>query len=105
MFCDRCGTRLPVTAHFCPSCGKNIAFTPLVPVVRPRTPFHVRRLGFLWLAYSMLRLIPGLFLVSFFGNGGFGFFPHRVPFFGHGLMQTVGGLVLVSSLLGIIAGW
>ena len=103
MFCDRCGTQLPETAAFCPSCGKAMRVTPMMPV-RSRLAGHLRLLGILWLAISIFRLLPGLFLFSIFHHiipqlGG------GVPFFVHELLRGIGALLLGGAILGIIAGW
>ena len=93
MFCDRCGTRLGEHARFCPSCGKASGAIPFMPV-GSRIAGHVRLLGILWLAISAFRLLPGLFLVSLFRHGTYGFLPPDVPFFVHGIVRTAGGFFL-----------
>ena len=102
MFCDRCGTALQQFQRFCPSCGKGVGPVPLMPQ-GSRIAGHVRLLGIFWLAISAFRLIPGIFLVSIF-HSGFPFFP-GVPGFVHGIVRSVGGLLLVGAVLGIAAGW
>ena len=102
MFCDRCGTALQQFQRFCPSCGKGVGAVPLMPV-ESRIAGHVRLLGIFWLAISAFRLLPGLALVSIF-HSGFPFFP-GVPGFVHGIVRSVGGLLLVGAVLGIVAGW
>jgi hypothetical protein len=72
--------------------------------VESRIAGHVRLLGIFWLAISAFRLLPGLFLVSFF-RYGFPLFTPGVPGFFHGMMRTVGGLFLIGAALGIVAGW
>jgi hypothetical protein len=104
MFCDRCGTRLPDTAGFCPSCGKPARVVPLMPA-QSRIGGHIRMLGILWLAISVFRLLPGLFLMSMFRHGGATFLPPDVPFFVHGLLRLVGVALLFGGVVGIIAGW
>ena len=89
MFCDRCGTRLPDTAGFCPTCGKPARVVPLMPA-QSRIGGHIRMLGILWLAISVFRLLPGLFLMSMFRHGGIGFLPPDVPLFVHGILRLVG---------------
>jgi hypothetical protein len=68
-----------------------------------RVASHLRNVAVLWLAYSALRLVPGLLLNSF-GDWGFPFTGH-VPFFVHGIVRTVGGVFLLTGLIGLIAGW
>jgi hypothetical protein len=104
MFCDRCGTKLSETQRFCPTCGKAAGTVPMMPT-QGRIAGHVRLLGIFWLALSAFRLIPGLFLVSFFRNGVMGFLPPDVPFFVHGLLRGVGMVFLATGVIGIMAGW
>jgi hypothetical protein len=89
--------------RFCPSCGKAVGAVPLMPV-ESRIAGHVRLLGIFWLAISAFRLIPGMFLMSIF-HSGFPFFTPGVPGLVHGILRTVGGLLLVGAVLGIVAGW
>lgn len=103
VFCVRCGTKMEDSQSYCPSCGKAAGAAPLMPGER-RIAGHVRLLGILWLAVSAFRLIPGLILISLFHHR-MGFFPPEVPMFVHGLMRTIGGLLIVGAILGIVAGW
>jgi hypothetical protein len=103
MFCDRCGTSLQGAPAFCPACGKAVGQVPLMPV-QGRIAGHTRLLGILWIALSAFRLLPGIFLLSFFGRR-WSFLPPEVPFFVHGILQTVGALLLASGIVGIMAGW
>ena len=65
MFCDRCGANLQGPVSFCPHCGRQFgAPPPPLPAVS-RVSGHLRNLAVLWLTYSTLRLLPGLFLNSF----------------------------------------
>jgi hypothetical protein len=101
MYCDHCGTRLQGAPAFCPSCGRALGRAPLMP---SRIAGHIRLLGILWIALSAFRLLPGIFLLSFFDRH-WSFLPPEVPFFVHGFLHTVGALFLVSGVVGIIAGW
>ena len=103
MFCDRCGARLETSQNFCPSCGKVLGTVPLMPA-RGRIAGHVRLLAIFWLALSAFRLVPGLFILAMF-RPGVGILPPDVPYFVHGLIQTVGTLFLLSAVLGIITAW
>jgi len=102
MFCDRCGTNLPQTVRFCPSCGK--AFAPPVPQYAPsyRVASNIRNLGILWIVYAVLHMLPGLLLGSIFRwlRPDFGF-----PFYVHGIVGAITGLFMFKGLLGILAGW
>jgi hypothetical protein len=88
--------------RFCPSCGKGVSAIPPMPA-EGRIAGHLRLLGILWLAISAFRLLPGLLLVSIF-HSGFPIFP-GVPGFVHGIVQSVGGLLLAGAVIGIVAGW
>jgi len=101
MFCDRCGTRLHETARFCQACGKTMEAIPFMPV-QNRIGGHVRLLGIFWVALSAFRLFPGFLLTAVLGHGHF--LP-GVPFFVHGILKGVGGMLLVSGFIGIAAGW
>jgi len=103
MYCDRCGTQLPQTATFCSGCGKSVGVGPLAPA-RGRIAGHVRVLGIIWLGWSAIHLIPGMFLMSIFGAGRHFLVP-GVPSFVHGIASTVGLLFMAGSVIGLIAGW
>ena len=102
MFCDRCGANLQGSANFCPHCGRQFGAAPPVPVGN-RVSGHLRNLAILWLAYSALRLLPGLVLNSFSDRG----FPFGdvAPYFIHEIVRTFGGIFLVTGVVGVIAGW
>ncbi len=103
MFCDRCGTSVPQTARFCPTCGKSFVPVNQVPQVPVhRVARHVRNVGILWIVYSCIHLIPGLIVGSL---------PHWLPynvdfpFFVRPMFGVIGGFLLVKGVIGIIAGW
>ena len=100
MFCDRCGANLQGPVSFCPHCGRQFGAAPQLPVGN-RVSGHLRNVAILWLVYSALRVLPGLFLNSF-SNWGFPF--GDTPFFVHGL-RTVGGWFMATGIVGLIAGW
>ena len=103
MFCDRCGANLQGPVSFCPHCGRQFgAAPPPLPSVN-RVNGHLRNVAVLWLAYSALRLLPGLVLNSF-SDWGFPF-TGDAPFFVHGIVRAVGGIFLVTGVIGVIAGW
>ena len=110
MFCDSCGTQLAGAANFCPTCGRNfgarpVAAAPPPPIVQPqgRVAGHVKTLAILWLVRSGLRLLPGLFLTSFFGRNWP--FLDVIPWPVHGILRAVGTVFIVGALIGIILGW
>lgn len=73
--------------------------------VQGRIAGHIRLLGIFWLALSVFRLIPGLFLLVFFNRNFWGLFPPDMPRFVFGLVHVVGLLMLAGAVIGIIAGW
>jgi hypothetical protein len=59
-------------------------------------------LGILWVALSVLSLVPGVALLAFFG--------HHIPFFAAppflgGLLRLFGFVFIAGGLLGLAAGW
>ncbi len=102
MFCDRCGANLQGPVSFCPHCGRQFAAAPPQPVGN-RVYGHLKNLAVLWLVYSAFRVLPGLFWNSF-ANWGFPFM-NDTPFFVHDVMRAVGGVFIVTGVLGLIAGW
>ena len=102
MFCDRCGAQLQGPVTFCPYCRRQLAAAPPPPVVN-RVQGHLRNVAVLWLVYSALRLLPGLFLSSF-SNWGIPF-TDDIPFFVHGIVRSVAGVFVATGLIGVIAGW
>ena len=66
---------------------------------------HIRILGIIWIIWSVLHLFPALAVV-FFGSVAFPFIPDvQEAFFVGPLMATIGGVLGLCSILGIIAGW
>jgi len=105
MFCDRCGANLQVPVSFCPRCGRQFVAAP-PPAPANRVGGHLRNVAILWLAYSAFRLLPGLLLSSFSNWGNWGYpFGHEFPFFVHGAIRAIAGIVLATGVLGLIAGW
>ena len=103
MFCDRCGTNLPGEVRFCPSCGRQFGAAVPAPPPANRVSGNLRTLGILWIVYSAFRVVPGLFLRSM-GDFGFPFMDHA-PFLVHNILRTVGGVFIVTGVVGLIAGW
>ncbi len=102
MFCDRCGANLQGPVSFCPHCGRQFTGAPPLPVGN-RVNGHLRNVAILWLVYSALRVLPGLFLNSF-SNWDFPF-AGDVPYFVRGIVRTVGGIFIATGVIGVIAGW
>ena len=105
MFCDRCGANLQGPVSFCPHCGRQFVAAPPPPPLPPvnRVNGHLRNVAILWLVYSALRLLPGLFVSSFWDWGIP--FMGNVPYFVHGVVRMVGSIFLMMGVLGLIAGW
>jgi zinc-ribbon domain len=104
LFCVRCGAQMQENQQFCPSCGTPVrGATTLMPATG-RIAGHIRLLGILWVALSAFRLIPGLFLIAFFGHGGMGLLPPEVPFFVHGILQAVGTVLVIGAAVGLLTG-
>lgn len=104
MFCVRCGRQVGEADRFCPGCGSAYGgAVPLMPTAG-RIAGHVRLLGILWIALSAFRLLPGLFLVALFEHG----FPfpggQQVPDFLPGFLHTVGVLMILGGIVGILVG-
>jgi len=105
MFCDRCGAQVQDNQTYCGNCGKAMRTVPFMPV-RGRIAGHVRLLGIFWLAYSAIRLTGGLFLSAIFPRFFEGaFWPTHLPFFLPGLLRGIGTILLLSGILGVVAGW
>lgn len=102
MFCDRCGANLQGPVSFCPHCGRQFGAAPQWPA-GSRVSRHLRNLAIIWLAYSALRVLPGLFLNSF-SRWDFPFW-NEGPYFVHGLVRAVSSVMLFGGVLGVIAGW
>lgn len=103
MYCDRCGSPLPVNPSFCGHCGKPVSHVPLMPQAS-RMAGHVRLLGILWLALSAYRLLPGMWMLVF-GSVGMVFVPMPVRMLVGPFMALFGGLFLAGAVAGFAAGW
>jgi hypothetical protein len=103
MYCNRCGATLEQGQNFCSACGCAVGAVPMLPV-ESRLSGHMRLLAIFWFALSAFRLIPGLFLIVMFGAAR-GFFPPDLPFFVPPMLQTLGYLITVGAVLGLVAAW
>ncbi|MBV9295872.1 MAG: zinc ribbon domain-containing protein [Acidobacteriaceae bacterium] len=103
MFCDRCGAQLAPGQNFCPNCGKSMSTVPLMPQ-KSRLAGHMRLLAILWLALSAFRLLPGIFLIVFFGHAR-DFLPPDVPGFVPSMLQGIGMMLLIGAGIGIAIAW
>jgi hypothetical protein len=68
-----------------------------------RVARHVRTLAVLWLVYSGLHLLPGLFLNRFDGRG----FPVFIgePYYLSNFLHLASRALIFTGALGVIAGW
>jgi len=111
MFCDRCGTAVPLAQRYCGKCGREFPGSIAIAYPSPsRVQSHVRLLGILWLAISALNAVVGL-LLFVIGNVIMAHIhelgaPSDVP---AGLLRSLftvfGLLVLTKAFLGFFAGW
>ena len=118
MFCDKCGASTTPGQNFCSNCGKQLVAGVTPPAQEPPTPpravplppvqsrieKHTKILAILWLAVSVLGLIPAFGL--FFGGG---IAMHFIPFPMRALFWPIAGVVgtflLASAVVGLLAGW
>jgi hypothetical protein len=100
MFCDRCGTKTEDSAVFCPNCGKALKAT-TVKAAQGRIAGHLQLVAILWLAIAAFRVIPGLVLLTIFGNE---FFPPGAPPFVRPLLSAIGVLFLIGGALSVVTG-
>ena len=98
--------------RFCGRCGKEFSGA-LAPAYRlpNRVREHIRLLGILWLALSVLNAVAGI-VMFVIANTVFAHLhelegvPSDVPAgFLHSLFTTIGVLILVKGALGFFAGW
>lgn len=99
MFCDSCGTEIREGQRFCPACGKAIVGT-----TQKGISSHVKLLGVLWLAFSVLRLFPALAIFGM-ARSNFDFLPPDVPAFVPVVIKFVGLLSFAAAVLGAAIGW
>ena len=105
MYCERCGSQIPVDARFCTGCGR--AFEPVT--ARPsegRVNRHVRLLAVLWLAMGGLRLFAA---AAVYMVGHFVLWHVPIPFmperFLGSIMTLVASFFLLKAILAFIVGW
>jgi len=103
MFCDRCGANLQGPVTFCPHCGRQFSAAPLQAPAVNRLAAHARSLAIVWLVYSALRVLPGIFLRSF-SNWALPF-DGIGPVFVGGVLHAVSGFLIIGGIVGLIAGW
>ena len=104
MFCDRCGNSLQEQQRYCDACGKPVGTVPLMPV-QNRIGGHIRLLGIFWIAISAFRLIPGVFLGTFFRRGMPWFRFSDMPGFFFPMMHLLSLFLMATAVVGVITGW
>jgi hypothetical protein len=67
MFCNRCGSELPLGSDTCPECARRMD-DPVRAVAQSRLQRHLGTLGILWMVMGGLFLIPALGLMIFGGS-------------------------------------
>ena len=136
MYCAHCGAQVMPGQIFCIKCGQAISGAPspapmATPAPPPQSSFrptglaeqtspsagfarpsrvarHVAVLGALWIALSVLRLIPGVALLAL-GHMRFPFMmipiPQPMRLFLAPFLGTIGLLISGFAIAGVIAGW
>jgi len=133
MHCAHCGAQAMLGQKFCSKCGQPLAGaaaidSPAQPVPPPPSPAsqsslpspsagfarpsrvaqHVTALGIFWIILSMLRLIPGIFILAL-GHSHFPFMlmpiPSPVRLFLAPFLGAIGLLISGFAIAGVIAGW
>jgi apolipoprotein N-acyltransferase len=122
IFCSKCGQAIsgaPTPASMAtpaPSPQSSISpasqpaqTSPSAGFARPsRVARHIGVLGALWIAFSVLRLIPGVALVAF-GHRRFPFMfmpvPEHMRLFLAPFLGAIGLLISAFAIAGVIAGW
>jgi hypothetical protein len=101
MHCFVCGTQVQQSVAVCPSCGKPIkAATP----ESREAPFahNVQVLGVFWFWVSVLRMVPGLVLVSVFSLS---LFPQLLTPLANTVMTVIGLVFLAGGTFGLVVSW
>jgi hypothetical protein len=134
MYCAHCGAQVMPGQIFCSKCGTAIApgavpaaapppppqlspssagappqASPSMGFPRPsRVARHLGVLGALWIAFSAIRLIPGIAMIAF-GHMRFPFvmmpIPHSARLFIAPFLGAIGVLLSAYAIAGVIAGW
>jgi hypothetical protein len=131
MYCKQCGTEVRQGQVFCNKCGQRVAAgataAPTPPPYLPssasppaqispsamytqssRIAKHLSTLGIFWIILSVLRAIPGLFMLVL-GHMRFPFMfmpiPEHFRAFLAPFLGAIGLTISVFALAGIIAGW
>jgi hypothetical protein len=112
MFCDQCGGQLQAGDARCARCGKTVLG--LIELRRSRVRDHIRLVGILWMAYSVLHVVAGVALLIvantiFGGVNGMIHIPNGPPpevtVWLRPLLSVIGWLILAKAAFGFFAGW
>jgi hypothetical protein len=66
---------------------------------------HLQVLGILWIAFSVLRLLPGLGILGISSRALFPFLPFHLTGFVVPFMRVIGLGIVAVGVAGILAGW
>ena len=109
MFCEKCGSPLPLAAQYCTRCGKQLmARMQFASPSRNPVQEHIRLLGILWMALSAVNVLGGgaLLIVAntFFARWN-RFRAEVHSTFLQPLLSFIGILILVKAAAGFLAGY
>ena len=119
MHCPQCGQLIPAASKFCSICGASVTEAasvapPQIQAVPPteRMATHIKILGWIYLILGLLGTLAGILVFSVLSFFGINFSHLDIPDFPFGLFPLasslgtlIGGLVLLLSIPGIIAGY
>src|SRR4051794_3827628 len=119
MYCPQCGRIIPAASKFCSVCGTSATradsvATPDIEAVPRinRMATHIKILGWVYLILGILGTLAGLLVFSVLSFLGINFSHMEIRDFPSGLFPLasslgtlIGGLVLLLSIPGIIAGY
>lgn len=103
MYCAQCGAKIEEGQRFCSACGGPVSQAMVAPG-QGRMQKHLKLLGILWVAISVLHLVPGIGLI-FFGSFALPFIPFHVRALVVPIAMMAGIFFLASAILGVLAGW
>lgn len=103
MFCNNCGSELQANQAICPRCSVPVARGYLQ---RSRVESHLSVLGVLWIAYGIMHAIGAcaVYFARYFVFGGYGPPESQVPWFIGPVLQAVAIFLLVTGIIGLVAG-
>ena len=114
MYCRKCGAQMRPDQKFCSVCGEMVAPAGVSqpvqqaaaqPAQQGRVSRHLQILGILWIAFSVLRLLPGIGMLGMASGAMFPFLPFHLTGFMVPMMRVFGLVAIALGVAGIIAGW